>query len=126
MSNDSAKQNGNTAKPWLWTKGKSGNPKGRPPKERSVTNCIREILEQTEFQGQTINGGRKVAWAIAEALVKGALQGDIQFIKEIIDRIEGKPIQVLASSEDEMNSIQERMMEYESLIRNGDGNGTGE
>lgn len=104
-----------------WVKGKSGNYKGGPRKERSVSRAIQEILDQHEFDGQTVEGGRKVAWKIATVLVRGALGGDIQFIKEVMDRTEGKPIQTVAVQSDDMATMQQRMVEYEAAVRNGNG-----
>lgn len=100
-----------------WLKGKSGNLKGGPRKERCVTRAIQEILEQSHFEGVPVEGGRTVAWKVATVLVRGALDGEITFIKEVLDRTEGKPVQTVAVQADDMKTMQERMVEYESSIR---------
>lgn len=63
-----------------WKKGECGNPKGRP-KGTSVTSRIKRILDENEGQ---------VSEALAKAMVKAALKGDHKFVKEILDRVEGK------------------------------------
>lgn len=45
--------------------------------------------------------GKKVAAAIADALVAKALDGDIAAIKEINDRIDGKAVQPIAGSDED-------------------------
>ena len=64
-----------------WQKGDpSPNPKGRP-KGTSISTRLRELVEGDEG---------KVADAIAKACIKAALRGDHRFVKEIMDRLEGK------------------------------------
>jgi hypothetical protein len=69
--------------------GQSGNPGGRP-KGRSVTECLRAILEAREMGGKPAPGGRQISELVAMVLVKGALKGDPRHIKELLDRTEGK------------------------------------
>lgn len=59
--------------------GQSGNPAGRP-KSKPISDRLRAALEAGD------------ADVIASKLLEGAKQGEISFIKEILDRIEGKPI----------------------------------
>ena len=65
-----------------WKPGQSGNPGGRP-KGESLTAGLRRRLE-AEHRGRTL------AEAVIEALVRGAVQGKPQHIKEVLDRVEGK------------------------------------
>ena len=71
-----------------WKKGESGNPKGRPPKDISITSLVKEILEQ---EGA---GGKTHAQLVAEAMVKLAedchFKGNVAAIKELLERVEGK------------------------------------
>lgn len=60
--------------------GQSGNLKGRP-KGSSVTARLRKILE---------NDDGNVAEAIAQVIIREALKGRFRFIKEILDRVDGK------------------------------------
>jgi len=63
-------------------KGKSGNPGGRP-KGRAVTAALHELSE-------TEHNGKKVAVLLAEQMMKLALSGKFPFLKEVLERLEGK------------------------------------
>jgi Family of unknown function (DUF5681) len=65
-----------------WTKGKSGNPGGRP-KGKSVTAALRALAESE-------HNGRPVAELLAEQLMKQALSGKFPFAKEVLERLDGK------------------------------------
>lgn len=58
---------------------------GRPPKEKSFANmlniAIKEAVEGTD---------KTKLRAVADALVDKAMSGDVQAIKEVADRIDGK------------------------------------
>jgi hypothetical protein len=79
--------------------GQSGNPGGRP-KKMPITDAIREELEQEGAQG-TSN-----ARAIARKLVKLARAGNMDAIREIADRTEGKPRQRIEQSGPEGGPVQ--------------------
>jgi hypothetical protein len=68
---------------YRWKPGQSGNPKGRP-KGKSITECVRETLER-ELNGKV------TTQILAETVVKHALQGKYPFLKELWDRLEGRP-----------------------------------
>jgi hypothetical protein len=63
-----------------WEKGQSGNPKGRP-KGRGVTDRLKELLNEDDG---------KISDALAKSIIKAALKGDYRFVREILDRVEGK------------------------------------
>jgi hypothetical protein len=69
-------------------KGESGNPDGRPKKTR-LTDALREQLQQSHPQKPE----ETIAELIAKKLINEALKGNIQAIREIGDRTEGKPKQ---------------------------------
>jgi hypothetical protein len=69
--------------------GQSGNPGGCPP-GRSLTARLRDLLEKGEIGGKPIKDGRQVADLLMEALLKGALKGDVRHIQEVYNRVEGK------------------------------------
>jgi hypothetical protein len=71
-----------------WPKGVSGNPGGRP-KKKLVTDELERLLEAEAPEA----GGRTWATVIAEALLHQARKGDVRAITELINRIEGKPLQ---------------------------------
>jgi len=73
-------------------KGKTGakaNPNGRPPKEWTWAGLIKEAMEEMADDGEPIK--KKVS----KSLMIKALSGDVQAIKEIGDRIDGKPKQAV-------------------------------
>jgi hypothetical protein len=69
-------------------KGVSGNPSGRP-KLTKLTEALREQLAEEMPNAPE----RTVAEAIARALIREAVGGNVQATREIADRTEGKPKQ---------------------------------
>jgi hypothetical protein len=76
---------------------------GRPPKEKSFANMLNIAIKQANDEGVT-----KLR-AVADALVDLAVAGDMQAIKEVADRLDGKPAQAIIgdSSEDPINLVTE-------------------
>lgn len=70
---------------------------GRPPKEKSFANMLNIAIKEA------IEGGdRTKLRAVADALVEKGMAGDVQAIKEIADRIDGKvPQGVIGGEEDD-------------------------
>lgn len=66
-----------------WKPGQSGNPNGRPKKGTALTDIMREMFVE--------NGA--IPKAIVAKLLQMAAGGDIAAIREVLDRIEGKPMQ---------------------------------
>jgi hypothetical protein len=79
-------------------KGVSGNPSGRP--KNVLSKAIRKKLEEVE-EGQD----RTVAERITEKLAELALGGNIEAIKLLGDRSEGKPRQSLNVTTDSRERI---------------------
>jgi len=83
--------------PNRWKPGQSGNPAGRPKKEKALTELLRKEgskRDQTYIDPKTgeekvISRKRKLAQKIWEL----ALSGDLAAIKYIFDRIDGSPRQ---------------------------------
>jgi len=71
---------------YQFSKGVSGNPNGRPLKEFSITEGIREFLAEDDPDKRK---ARKDI--IVEKVVSMALRGDKEMIKYVIDRLEGTP-----------------------------------
>jgi hypothetical protein len=71
-------------------KGVSGNPSGRQKLTR-LTDALRQQISETNPTAPE----ETVAEQIAQTLIKLAISGDVQAIKEIGDRTEGKPKQSL-------------------------------
>jgi len=91
--NTGAKPNGKLfekGNPHAWKQGQSGNPVGRP-KSRTLSEHLRDRLKE-QFPGRSdATYGRMVA----EALVDRAINGDVMAIREVYDRVEGKPKQTI-------------------------------
>lgn len=68
---------------------------GRPPKEKSFANMLNIAIKEANEQGTT-----KLR-EVADALVAKAISGDVQAIKEIADRLDGKPAQAIVGDDDE-------------------------
>ncbi len=66
-------------------KGQSGNPGGRP-KSKPFTDALRLAVHEADGDATKLR-------RIAAKLTEMAMDGDIQAIREIVDRIEGKPHQ---------------------------------
>jgi hypothetical protein len=71
-------------------KGESGNLSGRP-KLTKLTDALREQLAEEMPNAPE----RTVAETIARALIREAVSGNVQAIREIGDRTEGKPKQAI-------------------------------
>ena len=54
-----------------WQKGQSGNPKGHPRKELSITSLLKQLLQDNPDE----------ALAVAQAWLKGAKAGQIEHLK---------------------------------------------
>ena len=79
----------NDEKPWLFKDGNEGGP-GRPPdteEKKLVKKAVRELVKEYE---------ESLADAlpqISPILIAKAIQGDVSAIKELHDRVMGKPPQ---------------------------------
>lgn len=80
--------------------GVSGNPGGRPKVKR-----WRQAIEAALGRNPTGEPNFERTEAIAEALVIAAMAGDLQAIKEIGDRIDGKVPQALVGGDDDSAPI---------------------
>lgn len=67
-----------------WAAGQSGNPKGRPKRGQAMADALRAVL-----RGKG-SDGRPNRRAIAEKLISMARDGDMDAIKLIFERIDGK------------------------------------
>ena len=68
---------------------------GRPPKEKSFANMLNIAIKEA-VEGSDITKLR----AVADALVAKAISGDVQAIKEVADRLDGKVPQALVGDDD--------------------------
>lgn len=68
----------------LFRKGQSGNPAGRPKGAPTLVPSIKRLLEQPGEDGRT---GKD---RLARALLERAYAGEIEAIKVVLDRVDGK------------------------------------
>ena len=88
-----------------WGKGQSGNPKGRPKKEHTLTSLLKDELKKAPKL--TDKGGKKntktweqlLAEALPAAAYKALLKGDMRPYTLILERVEGKVPQPLTGKE---------------------------
>ena len=89
-----------------WVKGQaSPNPGGRP-KGPTLSRELREALSQVDPKDKE---GRTFLQTIARKLVETAAMGSIKATAEILDRLEGKPIQPTAAVSMDSAQRQERV-----------------
>jgi hypothetical protein len=74
-----------------WAPGASGNPGGRP-RSKPLSDALRDYMAKP-FPGDT--EGRTYAEVIALGAIKRAIGGNIDALKEIGDRVEGRTAQVI-------------------------------
>lgn len=72
--------------------GVSGNPKGRPKGSRTIITIVREMLELRTIRGKPLPNGMTVAESLADVMLVHALKGDFRYVKELLDRVEGKVV----------------------------------
>ena len=94
-----------------WVKGQSGNPNGRPKKSTSWSEIANDLLDSNEIMivystsketkdlHLKVDKNKTIRHAIVSALINEAMSGNIQAIKELYDRTEGKPAQKLEIEE---------------------------
>lgn len=75
--------------PWRFQPGKSGNPKGRPP--RSNPSPISDVLRARLTQAFPNSRGKTYAEIIADKIIESALFGSTRSINLLLDRVEGRP-----------------------------------
>lgn len=75
-----------------FVKGVSGNPTGRP-KEKPFTDALRLAVKRAI-------GDRTALQVIANNLVDLALDKNLDAIKEVANRLEGKPMQPIAGDDE--------------------------
>lgn len=72
---------------------------GRPPKEKSFANMLNIAIKQAHDEG------RDKLRAVADALVEKAISGDVQAIKEVADRLDGKVPQGLVGGDEDDTAL---------------------
>lgn len=96
---------------------------GRPPKEKSFANMLNIAVKVDD------GTGRPKLRAIAEKLVDLAVSGEAWAVKEVADRLDGKPAQestvTIDDKRDATDWTREELVAFLNDARNG-GKGTAE
>lgn len=100
--------------------GQSGNPKGGPRKARIFTAALITSLKKTDANDV------EAIQVIADKLVSLAQGGDVQAIKEIADRCEGKPPQFSTGDADEFRRAMDLSDDELAAIAAGSSEGAAE
>lgn len=92
---------------------------GRPPKEKSFANMLRIAINEA-----TESGGTKLR-DVAEALVSKAVSGDVNAIKEVADRLDGKVAQAIVGDDEadpiSIQAVVRKIIDPQSGNSNGSG-----
>lgn len=91
---------------------------GRPPKEKSFANMLNIAIKEA------IEGSDKSKLrAVADALVDKAMGGDVQAIKEVADRLDGKvPQGIVGDDEHDPVNLAVSVIERRIVPRPNPGN----
>jgi hypothetical protein len=104
MGDHSEKQEPNRTGRHLFRPGQSGNPKGRPKKEKCFSDIARQMLASKKMDitytfpkdGKlvtsrvSIDSDKTIYHGLCAALVREGMGGNVQAIKELVDRTDGK------------------------------------
>src|SRR3990167_2229078 len=102
--------------------GESGNPDGRPKGVKNISTLIREYIEQEIDMTDPIDGQKKknpIKNVLALRLISNALKGDHRALQEVMDRLEGKPLQKQEIKQD-IDQLKIRIVHENGKGNNGD------
>jgi hypothetical protein len=105
-NNDGTEENRPVGKRFV--KGKSGNPKGRPPKHECLTSLLKEELERVNPSDKQ---GRTWMELVVMATLRLAIKGKAAALREVWDRIDGKVRQEIGVDMDVNKEIDRRLAE---------------
>ena len=88
------KQRRNRGRPWK--PGQSGNPRGRPPKQESLTSLLKAELDKINPEDTE---GRTWRELIVMATLKLAVAGNKTALKEVWDRSDGRVLKEIEVTE---------------------------
>lgn len=102
-----------------WKRGQSGNPRGRPKREETLTDMIRDVLREPvsiDDDGAPITKARR----LAELVVSAALGGTEWAVKLVADRTEGRaPTYGELQIEARLADLEHRLAERDGVTRHG-------
>lgn len=103
-------------KPWLFKKGQSGNPAGKPKGAKHFTTIVREAMKE---EAKIVGGGTmEIEKAIGKKVVQMALDGNEQMIKLIWNYMDGTPKATLEIDDARKDETKEQLAD---IIKKLDG-----
>jgi hypothetical protein len=72
-----------------WKPGQSGNPAGRP-KAKPLTDAAVRLLRRKTLGGKPVPGGKTVLEALVLVWIREALKGDMNALRQLLERVEGR------------------------------------
>jgi len=79
-----------------WKKGQSGNPNGRPKGSVSIVTALKQKLEEVpEGKEKTY-----LHYFIEQIMKKTVIEGDVNMMKDVIDRVDGKAPQPMGGTDE--------------------------
>lgn len=78
-----------------FVKGKSGNPKGAPKKEHSITQTIKDMMDEKP----------EIKKALGAKILDMALKGDVTAMKTLWNYIDGMPQQDITSNGEKLEGV---------------------
>jgi hypothetical protein len=89
----------------------NGNRAGRPVGSLSLTTLIKQVLEGTKLGKAEIPNGRTVAEWFAIAVIRQAIRGNGAYMKEIMERVDGKVPDAKPQPQLSMEAVVDRLRE---------------
>lgn len=93
-----------------WKPGQSGNPRGAPPRDESLTGLLRAYMNETISPE-----GKKRKDAFIQAVAKHAVKGDATLIKYLWDRMDGQMKQEILMQTQRISIIKPPAPDEETL-----------
>ena len=97
--------------------GVSGNPDGKPPGSISVVAELKKKLEEVPIDGNP-EKKRYLDMLIIKVIKKALADGDVSMIKDIIDRVDGRPKQSVSMGSDSESPLQVVVTDYNDPYAN--------
>jgi hypothetical protein len=94
-----------------WSRGRSGNPAGRPPSEKAFANLLNVAVRE---QGK--DGVPKLR-RIVDQLVKNAVAGEAWAIQQVADRLDGKPALSMLPTVQKRDAVDWTTQELKEFLR---------
>jgi ribosomal protein L17 len=92
-----------------FSKGKSGNPQGRPKKGETLTDLLREKIEVPKTAKEKLTRKER----IIEQLITLAEGGDLAALRYVFDRIDGRPKESIELTDGAIDTRLREIMSYD-------------